>query len=94
MTAADKRRRGGHPALPRAGVPGARDPRGGVRRNAGDGRHRWMLDPIDGTKSFIHHVPLFGTLWRWKRDGVPVVGVIACHAAGETASAARVTAPG
>ena len=28
----------------------------------GDGRHRWVLDPIDGTKSFIHHVPLFGTL--------------------------------
>jgi histidinol-phosphatase len=29
---------------------------------------RWILDPIDGTKSFIHGVPLFGTLvgmeWR------------------------------
>ena len=23
---------------------------------------RWILDPIDGTKSFIHGVPLFGTL--------------------------------
>lgn len=54
----------------------------------GDGRHRWVLDPIDGTKSFIHHVPLFGTLVALERDGVPVVGVIACHAAGETASAA------
>ena len=28
----------------------------------GDGRYRWILDPIDGTKSFIHRVPLFGTL--------------------------------
>lgn len=56
---------------------------------AGDGRHRWILDPIDGTKSFIHHVPLFGTLIALERDGEPVVGVIACHAAGETASAAR-----
>ncbi|NJD65237.1 MAG: inositol monophosphatase family protein [Chloroflexi bacterium] len=55
----------------------------------GDGRHRWVLDPIDGTKSFVHHVPLFGTLIALERDGVPVVGVIACHAAGETASAAR-----
>ena len=54
----------------------------------GDGRHRWILDPIDGTKSFIHHVPLFGTLVALERDGVPVVGVIACHAVGETASAA------
>ena len=55
----------------------------------GDGRHRWILDPIDGTKSFIHHVPLFGTLIGLERDGSPVVGVIACHAAGETAYAAR-----
>lgn len=54
----------------------------------GDGRHRWILDPIDGTKSFIHHVPLFGTLIALERDGVPVVGVIACHAAGDSASAA------
>ena len=50
----------------------------------GDGRHRWILDPIDGTKSFIHHVPLFGTLIALERDGVPVVGVVACHAVGET----------
>jgi len=55
---------------------------------AGDGRHRWIVDPIDGTKSFIHHVPLFGTLIALERDGEPAVGVIACHAAGETASAA------
>jgi histidinol phosphatase-like enzyme (inositol monophosphatase family) len=54
----------------------------------GDGRYRWVLDPIDGTKSFIHHVPLFGTLVALERDGVPVVGVIACHAVGETAYAA------
>ena len=55
----------------------------------GDGRYRWILDPIDGTKSFIHRVPLFGTLIALERDGEPVVGVIACHAAGETAWAAR-----
>ena len=54
----------------------------------GDGRYRWILDPIDGTKSFIHHVPLFGTLVALERDGEPVVGVIACHAVGETVSAA------
>ncbi len=55
----------------------------------GDGRYRWILDPIDGTKSFVHQVPLFGTLVALERDGEPVVGVIACHAVGETVSAAR-----
>ncbi len=47
-----------------------------------------MLDPIDGTKSFVHRVPLFGTLISLEHDQEPVVGVIACHAAGETVSAA------
>ncbi|MGQ9605991.1 MAG: histidinol-phosphatase [Thermogutta sp.] len=28
----------------------------------GSGAYRWILDPIDGTKSFIHGVPLYGTL--------------------------------
>lgn len=55
----------------------------------GDGRHRWVIDPIDGTKSFIHHVPLFGTLVALERDGEPVVGVVACPAVGETAWACR-----
>lgn len=57
--------------------------------SAGDGRHRWILDPIDGTKSFIHRVPLFGTLVALERDGQPVIGVIACHATGETVYAAK-----
>lgn len=30
---------------------------------------RWILDPIDGTKSFIHGVPLFGTLIGIEQDG-------------------------
>ena len=55
----------------------------------GDGRHRWVIDPIDGTKSFIHHVPLFGTLVALERDGEPVVGVVACPAVSETAWASR-----
>lgn len=54
----------------------------------GDGRNRWIVDPIDGTKSFIHRVPLFGTLVALESDGEPVLGVIACHAVGETVAAA------
>ena len=36
----------------------------------------WVLDPIDGTKSFIIGRPTFGTLIALCRDGVPVLGVI------------------
>ncbi|KAF6260129.1 hypothetical protein COO60DRAFT_923288 [Scenedesmus sp. NREL 46B-D3] len=36
----------------------------------------WVLDPIDGTKSFITGKPLFGTLISLLHDGVPVLGMI------------------
>ena len=43
--------------------------------------HVWVLDPIDGTKSFVTGRPLFGSLIALCRDGRPVVGVIDCPAA-------------
>jgi histidinol-phosphatase len=36
----------------------------------------WVLDPIDGTKSFISGVPLFGTLIGVLHRGQPVLGAI------------------
>ena len=36
----------------------------------------WVLDPIDGTKSFITGMPLFGTLIAFVEQGAPAVGVI------------------
>ena len=36
----------------------------------------WVLDPIDGTKSFITGKPLFGTLIGLCHHGVPMIGVI------------------
>lgn len=42
---------------------------------AGTSGFRWILDPIDGTKSFIHHVPLFGTLIGLEHEGQMVAGV-------------------
>lgn len=36
----------------------------------------WVLDPIDGTKSFICGHPLFGTLIALLQHGRPVLGVI------------------
>lgn len=37
--------------------------------------NRWVLDPIDGTKSFVAGVPLYGTLVSYEVDRVPVLGV-------------------
>ncbi len=36
----------------------------------------WIIDPIDGTKSFIHGVPLFATLLGVMVDGEPRYGAI------------------
>lgn len=36
----------------------------------------WVLDPIDGTKSFISGVPLFGTLIALMHQGQPILGAI------------------
>lgn len=38
--------------------------------------YQWVLDPIDGTQSFIHHVPLFSTLIALLKDGIPLYGCI------------------
>jgi inositol-phosphate phosphatase/L-galactose 1-phosphate phosphatase/histidinol-phosphatase len=51
-------------------------------RNAG-AKYTWVLDPIDGTKSFVTGRPIFGTLIALCRDGVPIVGIIDCAALGE-----------
>jgi histidinol-phosphatase len=51
--------------------------------------YQWILDPIDGTKSFIHGVPLYTTLVAVLLDNEPVAGVIHAPALGETAYAAK-----
>lgn len=43
----------------------------------------WVLDPIDGTKSFVTGKPLFGTLIALTRDGVPILGIIDMPALGQ-----------
>ncbi len=49
-------------------------------------RFRWILDPIDGTRAFISHCFLFGTLIALERDDgngfAPILGAIAHPAAG------------
>ena len=51
-------------------------------RNEGAGR-QWVLDPIDGTTSFIAGRPIFGTLIALLQDGWPVLGIIDQPVAGE-----------
>ncbi len=49
----------------------------------------WYLDPIDGTKSFVHGVPLYTNLVACDDGDGPLVGVINTPALGETTWAGR-----
>jgi histidinol-phosphatase len=55
---------------------------------AGASPYRWVLDPIDGTKSFISGVPLYTTLVAVLKDNQPLVGVIYSPATREIVYAA------
>lgn len=44
---------------------------------------QWILDPIDGTRSFIAGRPIFGTLIALCQDGWPVIGIIDQPISGE-----------
>ncbi|MEM8882452.1 MAG: inositol monophosphatase family protein [Planctomycetota bacterium] len=50
---------------------------------------RWILDPVDGTKSFERGVPLYGVLVGFEVNGVVDVGVIHMPALGEEVHARR-----
>ena len=49
---------------------------------------QWILDPIDGTLSFTHGLPFYGTIIGVHHEGVPIVGVIDHPALGLCFSAA------
>jgi myo-inositol-1(or 4)-monophosphatase len=42
----------------------------------GDQRHRWIVDPLDGTTNFLHGLPHFAISIALERDGDIVAGVI------------------
>jgi len=52
---------------------------------------RWILDPVDGTKPFVHGVPLFGTLIGLEYETEVVLGVARFPALNEVVFAARGT---
>ncbi|MDX6497988.1 MAG: histidinol-phosphatase [Blastocatellia bacterium] len=56
---------------------------------AGKSNRRWILDPIDGTYSFVHKVPLYGVLIGLEIDDEAVLGVVNLPALDEQVYAAR-----
>jgi histidinol-phosphatase len=54
-----------------------------------DARRRWLLDPIDGTKSFVRGVPLWGSLVAVVEGDNVLAGAIFIAAQGEMVAAAR-----
>jgi myo-inositol-1(or 4)-monophosphatase len=42
----------------------------------GDGRNRWIADPLDGTTNFLHGVPHFAISLALERDGEVIAGII------------------
>jgi histidinol-phosphatase len=55
--------------------------------NAGS-THRWLIDPIDGTKAFVRGVPLYGVLLGLEIEGRVEVGVAYFPALNEMCAAA------
>jgi histidinol-phosphatase len=55
---------------------------------AGKSNRRWILDPIDGTYSFVHKVPLYGVLIGLEIDDEAVLGVVNLPAVDEQVYAA------
>lgn len=51
--------------------------------------YTWIIDPIDGTKSFVSGVPLYAVLLALVRDNEPVLGVMHFPGLNETVYAAR-----
>jgi len=58
-------------------------------QSAGHPDYKWIIDPIDGTKTFVQGVPLYGVLIGLEIRNEPVVGVIYMPALDEMVMAAR-----
>ena len=55
----------------------------------GTSGRRWIVDPIDGTASFVRRVPLFSTLLAVYDEHGPAVGIVAIPALDEFIAAGR-----
>jgi histidinol-phosphatase len=50
---------------------------------------RWIVDPIDGTRSFVRGIPIWGTLVGLEYQGEQIAGIVAAPALGHTWRALR-----
>lgn len=48
-----------------------------------DAKYRWVIDPVDGTRSFLAGVPLWGTLIALCENGRPIAGIMSQPYTGE-----------
>lgn len=55
----------------------------------GSSGYRWIIDPIDGTRSFVRGVPIWATLLGLEYRNEPVAGVAYLPAMGQTFRALR-----
>ena len=55
----------------------------------GKSGRRWIIDPIDGTYSFVHGVPFYGVLMALESEDRSLIGVINIPALGELVSASE-----
>ena len=55
----------------------------------GTSGRRWTIDPIDGTKSFVQGVPLYGVRIGLEAAGEALVGVVGIPGVGDMVAAAR-----
>ena len=56
---------------------------------AGASGRQWIIDPVDGTYSFVHGVPLYGVLIALEIEGEACLGVVNVPALGDLVYAAR-----
>lgn len=61
-----------HEAFPDHDFLGEEDPHGRIA----DGRHRWILDPLDGTQNYVHGLPNFCVSLALEHDGQLLAGCI------------------
>ena len=45
-------------------------------KTPGSSKWRWIIDPIDGTESFVRRVPMYGTLIGIEYEGTPIAGIM------------------
>lgn len=61
----------------------------GAQKHEKNSDYLWILDPIDGTRSFAHGIPVFGIQLALTHRGIPIIGVIHLPALQEHIAAAQ-----